>query len=72
MREGELSNSDHEHMDAFLGQVLDAYKTGELSRTAAVGVLAHVIAAVDLDNYPEARRWFEEGAKLMKLPSMSA
>lgn len=66
MKEPTLTDRDHENMDAFLGFLLDAYKQGELSREKAIGTLAHVIAAVDLDNYPEARSWFEQGRKLIQ------
>lgn len=63
MKQPTLTERDHHNLDAFLGHLLDAHKNGELSREAAAGALAHVIAAVDQDNYPEARRWFEEGRK---------
>lgn len=61
MKEPTLTNRDHSNMDEFLALVLDRYKIGEMTREAAVGTLAHVIAAVDQGNYHEARRWFEEG-----------
>jgi hypothetical protein len=57
----ELTDRDHRHMDAFLGHVLDDYKFGALSKERAIAALAHVMAALDLDNYPEARAWFEQG-----------
>ena len=44
---GYLSNNDHKDMDAFLARVLDAYKEGEISRSSAVGGLAHVMATLD-------------------------
>lgn len=59
----ELTDRDHRHMDAFLADVLDDYKFGAISKERAVGALAHVMAALDLDNYPEARMWFLQGRK---------
>ncbi|GGM25240.1 hypothetical protein ACFQDN_21805 [Pseudomonas asuensis] len=61
----ELNQRDHQNMDAFLGHVLDGYKTGEITKDAALGALAHVMTALDLGNYTEARSWFEEGRKLL-------
>lgn len=61
-----LTERDHLNMDQFLGHVLDDYKAGEITRDEAVGALAHVIAAVDLGNYGEARNWFEQGRKLIR------
>ncbi|MFV1943387.1 hypothetical protein VPH49_21485 [Pseudomonas luteola] len=62
----ELTARDHQNMDAFLGHVLDDYKAGVITKDQAVGGLAHVMAALDRDNYPEARAWFEQGRKLIR------
>lgn len=61
-----LTKSDHQNMDAFLGHVLDDYKSGEITKDEAIGGLAHVMAALDRDNYGEARNWFEQGRKLIR------
>jgi aminopeptidase C len=61
--EGKLSDKDHKDMDAFLGILLDSYKAGTLKRATAIGTLAHVIAAADIDNHEEARKWFQQGQK---------
>lgn len=61
-----LTDRDHKNMDAFLGHVLDDYKTGVISKESAIGSLAHVMAALDLDNYEEARSWFEQGRKFIR------
>lgn len=53
-------------MDAFLGHVLDDFKAGEITKAQAIGGLAHVMAALDLDNYSEARSWFEQGRKFIR------
>jgi hypothetical protein len=58
--DGKLSDADHNAMDSFLGRVLDAYKAGGITRQSAISGLAHVIAAVDIDNHPEAISWFEQ------------
>ncbi|MDL4860746.1 hypothetical protein NPJ88_000215 [Halomonas elongata] len=63
--EAVLSDSDHKNMDAFLGHVLDDYKEGRISKQRAIGGLAHVMAALDLGNYSEAREWFEQGRKFL-------
>jgi len=61
----ELTDRDHQNMDAFLGHVLEDFKSGVISKDRAVGALAHVMAALDLDNYEEARSWFEQGRKFI-------
>lgn len=62
----ELTNRDHKNMDSFLGHVLEDYKSGVISKEQAVSGLAQVMAALDLDNYPEARSWFEQGRKFIR------
>ncbi|MNH45633.1 hypothetical protein D3C85_365740 [compost metagenome] len=62
-----LTNQDHQNMEAFLEHVLDDYKAGALDRTKAIAGLVQVMAALDLDNYDEARSWFEEGRKLIRM-----
>lgn len=62
----ELTTRDHKNMDAFLGHVLDDYKAGKITKASAVGALAHVMAALDLDNYSEARSCFEQGRKFIQ------
>lgn len=56
-----LTSRDHQKMDVFLGNVLDDYKAGHITKVAAVNGLAHVMAALDIDNYGEVRAWFEQG-----------
>ncbi|MEW8683446.1 MAG: hypothetical protein AB2536_16220 [Candidatus Thiodiazotropha endolucinida] len=51
----ELTTKDHKNMDAFLDHVLDDYKDGVITKEQAIGGLAHTMAALDLDNYEEAR-----------------
>ena len=61
-----LTSQDHGHLEDFLGHVLDDYKNGRLTKDQAVGGLAHVMAALDLDNYEEARSWFKQGRKFIQ------
>ena len=63
MKDPQLTEKNHEDMDQFLGHVLDYYKTGQIDKTEAVSTLAHVMAALDQDNYSEAINWFEQGRK---------
>ena len=69
MKKPELTTRDHANMDAFLGHVLDDYKAGGITKAQAVGALAHVMAALDRDNYDEARSWFEQGRKYIRQQS---
>lgn len=62
----ELTNRDHQNMDSFLGHVLEDFKSGVITKEQAVSGLAQVMAALDLDNYPEARSWFEQGRKFIR------
>jgi hypothetical protein len=61
--EGKLTEDNHREMDAFLANVLDWYKTGEIPIGGAVAGLAHVMAALDIDNTEEAVAWFKEANK---------
>jgi len=59
------TDKDHKHMEAFLGNVLDDFKKGEITRDQAIGGLAHVMAALDLDNYGEVISCFKQGRKFI-------
>lgn len=61
-----LTNRDHQNMAAFLGHVLEDFKSGTITKDEAIGGLAHVIAAIDIGNYGEAATWFEQGRKLIR------
>ncbi len=62
----QLTNKDHDDMDAFLVAVLDDYKSGDIKRSAAVSALAHVFGALDKRNYGEVRSWFQQGRKFIR------
>jgi hypothetical protein len=67
MKNGNLTNQDHKDMDNMLRRVLQAYKAGELTEVAVVSSLAHIIAAVDIENTAEARNWFrQQGVEFFK------
>lgn len=66
MAADKLTETDHQHLDAFLGAVLDDYRDGVLTKEQAVGGPAHVMAALNIGNVGEARAWFLEGRKLIR------
>lgn len=68
----ELTNRDHNNMEEFLGGVLDDYKAGVISKANAVRSLAHVMGALDVDNYGEVRSWFEQGRKFIRQNEQNA
>lgn len=63
---GNLTERDHINMDAFLGHVLEDFKAGTITKEQAIGGLAHVMAALDIGNTPEASSWFENGQKFIR------
>ena len=48
-----LTNKQLYVIDKFIGKVLDAYKTGKISRQDAVHHISHLIMAVDMGNETE-------------------
>lgn len=65
--QGRLPDKDHRIMDEFLSRVLDAYKSGEITKDSAIGGLAHIMAALDKGNTSEAINWFkQEGVSFFK------
>ncbi|HEI8723375.1 hypothetical protein [Serratia marcescens] len=54
-----LTNADHQGMNNLINAALDGYKNGTLSRVSTMNALAHVMAAIDIGNYEEARKWFQ-------------
>ena len=65
MKKPQLTEKDHRNMDIFLGSVLDYYKSGRVDKNVAVSTLAHVMAALDVDNYGEVINWLEQGRKFI-------
>ncbi|AEG13588.1 hypothetical protein KO533_18980 [Shewanella sp. NKUCC05_KAH] len=61
-----LTNQDHDQMDHFIGAILEDYKNGIVSKEAVISGLGHVIAAIDLGNHDEARKWFCEGRTFIR------
>jgi len=62
----ELTDKDDANMKSFIGCVLEDYKGGVIIKEQAVGGVTHVMAALDLDNYVEAREWFKPGRKFIR------
>lgn len=58
MNKKTLTTADHKGMENLINAALDGYKNGTLSRDSAMSSLAHVMAAIDIGNYAEARNWF--------------
>lgn len=51
---------DHGKLDVLLAKVLDAHKSGEVSRGSAIGAIAHVVAAVEKGNESEVHSWLAD------------
>ena len=62
---GSLSERDHQNMDAFLGHILDDFKSGQVTKQQVIGGLVQMISAIDIGNHGEARNWFEQGRKMV-------
>lgn len=61
-----LTDRDQREMTNFLSSVLDDYMSGQITKQQAVGGLQHVMIALDVDNYVEAREWFQQGRKFIR------
>ena len=62
-----LTSKNHKEMDAFLYRVLDAFKRGDISKQSVASGLAHVMAALDIQNTAEAVAWFnQDGVEFFK------
>ncbi|MEA9762498.1 hypothetical protein [Xanthomonas campestris] len=62
-QEGRLTEKDHNNVDHFLRVILTGYAEGKIELKSAIGILNHVITAIDQGNVGEARRFFEEGTQ---------
>lgn len=51
---------NHGKLDVLLGKILDAQKSGEVSRGSAIGAIAHVVAAVEKGNEAEVKSWLND------------
>jgi len=52
-----LSDKDHDKLDELLGQVLEWHNAGDVTKSAAIGAIAHIIAAAAQDNEGEVQSW---------------
>ena len=57
---GNLTEAHHDMMDDYLKRLYDDVCAGRVSQASFVGGLAHIMAALDLDNYGEAVSWFKD------------
>jgi len=56
----DMTESDHQKLDALIDGILNAYKDGEVTLEQARAALAHVICAAAVQDEPfEVRRWLE-------------
>ena len=62
-----LTERDHAYLTAFLNQFFDRASAGSIEKETFTGVLAQVIAAVDIGNMWEVRCHLEEGRDETKL-----
>ena len=70
MTKRNLTDKNHKEMDSLLSRVLDGYKNGDISKSEAISGLAHVMAALDIDNTQEAVSWFnQDGLQFFKDPA---
>jgi lactam utilization protein B len=58
-----LTEADHANMTAFIGHVLDLYRDGEISRSAATETLAEVMTLLDQGDHQKAIDFFRRGRK---------
>lgn len=61
-----LTPKDHDELDAFLKAIFNDIKNGDITETQFTSGMAHVVAAVDIENIDEARKWFQQGRKFMR------
>lgn len=52
-----LSNKNQKELDALLGQILDWHQNGDVTKSEAIGALAHVFTAAAIDNDDEVSSW---------------
>jgi hypothetical protein len=62
---------NNKKLDAVLGKILNAHKSGQVSHSAAIGVIAHVVAAVAMGNETEVQSWLNDEATFENWLKMS-
>lgn len=55
-----LSKAQQNQLENLLGELLDAYKSGQFSKGEVVGALAHIVTASVIDNEKEVEDWLEK------------
>jgi hypothetical protein len=64
-----LTSQDMARMDALVDDLLEQVKSGDLDALAVRGIITHIMVALDRGNLAEARKWFEEGKKIVREPT---
>lgn len=59
-------STDQINLELFFGHVLEDYKAGAISKEQAIGGLVNMAAALNRGDFEEARRWAEQGRKLVR------
>lgn len=60
-----LTDRNQDQLDDFLGNLLDDFQAGVITKEQAAGSLNHVITALDIGNHGEVQSWLEQGRKLV-------
>jgi len=55
-----FSESEYEQLDAFFGNLLDAYQSGKYAKSEVVSVLSFFVACASMDNAGELRHWLAD------------
>ncbi|EHA0636346.1 hypothetical protein JJT54_004462 [Salmonella enterica] len=59
-----LTKTDHTGLNNLINAAFEGVINGSLSQVSAMNSLAHVVAAIDIGNYDEARKWFHNPSLL--------
>jgi hypothetical protein len=51
---------DFKDMDDMLRRAMEAHTAGTISAAAVQSGMAHIMAAIDLGNFEEVRKWFTQ------------
>lgn len=62
----QLTDKDHDDLDALLGHLLDDLQAGVITKTQVVGTVGHIVGALDAGNLGEVQNWLRQGRKLAR------
>lgn len=63
---GQLTNKDHDDLDALVGHLLDDFQAGLITKAQAVGTVVHIVGALDAGNLGEVQNWLRQGRKFAR------